>query len=87
MNITGNEIEAKIIELYPEIKQFGLGIDAEFSDEKKAWLVTLKKGEKTLYTHIEKQDAAKCIDGEKCIYFGNQLMSFIDAYCTKANAS
>ncbi|WP_027178283.1 hypothetical protein [Maridesulfovibrio bastinii] len=86
MSLNDQEIKNKIIELYPEIKKFGLEIKAEFSTDKNAWLVTLKKGEKTLYTHIESEDARRCVDGEKCVYFGNQLMGFIDAYCTGSSA-
>lgn len=86
MNVKSSEIKDKIIELYPEIKKFGMDIVTEFSDEKNAWIVTLIKGEKTLFTHIENDDAQKCLEGEKCVYFGNQLMGFIDAYCIGSDA-
>ncbi len=86
MSVNGPEIREKIMELYPEIGKFGLDIVTEYSDEKNAWIVTLVKGENTLYTHIENEDAKRCLEGEKCVYFGNQLMGFIDAYCTGSDA-
>lgn len=85
MNVA-SQITEKIIELYPEINKFNLKLTAKFSDEDNGWIVTLSKGEQTLQTHIENAEALKCIEGEKCIYFGNQLMGFIDAYCTGSDA-
>ena len=85
MNV-GSQITEKIIELYPEIKKFNLKISTKFSNEDNGWIVTLSKGAQTLQTHIENADALKCIEGEKCMYFGNQLMGFIDAYCTGSDA-
>ncbi|MBI9111146.1 hypothetical protein [Maridesulfovibrio ferrireducens] len=82
----GTQITEKIIELYPEIKKFNLDVTAEFSDEKNEWIITLSKGKETLQTHIKTGDALKCIEGEKCVYFGNQLMGFIDAYCSGSDA-
>ncbi|OEU68915.1 MAG: hypothetical protein BA863_11275 [Desulfovibrio sp. S3730MH75] len=86
MSTVGSQIQDKIIELYPEINKFNIGITVEFSDEKNEWVVTLTKGENTLFTHIKTGDALKCIEGEKCVYFGHQLMGFMDAYCSGSEA-
>lgn len=86
MNISNMQISNKIMDLYPEIEKFDLDLVTEFSDEKDAWIVTLVKNGETLFTHINTEDAQKCIEGNKCTYFGNQLMGFIDAYCSGTHA-
>ncbi|CCO23087.1 hypothetical protein [Maridesulfovibrio hydrothermalis] len=86
MSISSSQIRGKIIDLYPEITKYNLDIVTEFSEEKNSWVVTLVKDGETLFTHIDKDDAKKCIEGERCVHFGNQLMGFIDAYCTGSSA-
>lgn len=86
MSINNSQVRNKIIDLYPEIEKFNLDIVTEFSDEKDAWIVTLVKDGETLFTRIDSEDAKRCIEGKKCAYFGNQLMGFIDAYCTGTQA-
>ncbi|WP_027720664.1 hypothetical protein [Maridesulfovibrio zosterae] len=85
MSVSNTQVRDKIINLYPEIRKYDLDIVTEFSDEKNAWIITLVKDGETLFTHIETEDVEKCIEGHKCVYFTNQLMGFIDAYCTDSD--
>lgn len=86
MNISSSQVRDRIMDLYPEIEKYHLDMVTEFSEEKDAWIVTLVKDGETLFTHIDSEDARRCIEGEKCFYFGNQLMGFIDAYCSGSQA-
>ena len=71
------EIEAKLREMHPEIGQHDLGLAAEFSHEKDAWIVTLRKGEHELATHLERKDANECLEGVECVYLGVQIAQFV----------
>jgi hypothetical protein len=74
---SGGELIAKLKEIYSEIERHGLDLSVEFSHEKDAWLVHLKKGEHELTTHLERRDADECLEGEKCVYLGVQIGQFI----------
>jgi hypothetical protein len=67
----------KIHEMYPEIRQHGISLSLDFSEEKNAWLVKLKKDSHELITHLGKKDADECMDGIKCVYLGVQIGEFI----------
>jgi hypothetical protein len=71
------ELAAKLREMYPEIREHGLDFSIEFSHEKNAWLIHLEKGEHQLATHLEREDADKCLEGVQCVYLGVQIAQFI----------
>ncbi len=77
MAYTNVALKDKIIEMYPEIgaKQISVGLD--FSEEKNAYVVTFRRGNEALTTHLEKQDADECMNGIKCVYLGFQIAQFI----------
>ncbi len=81
MGINEKLIMAKILEIYPEIKTYGLELALSHDEQKRAWIVKLSKGRDELFTHLEDEDAQKCLEGERCIPFGSQIGVFIDAYC------
>lgn len=57
----------KIRNLYPDIGECGIDINAEYNDEQKAWEVHLKKDAHELKTYLDDGDAEKCMLGEKCV--------------------
>jgi len=67
------ELCAKISEIYPEVGECGIDIDAEWSEEKNAWVIDLKKDDHELTTHIEAEDADGCMDGKHCVSLGIQI--------------
>ena len=73
----GDEVAAKLKEIYSEINDHGLELSTEFNHEKNAWVIGLKKGEHELTTHLEKEDADKCLEGIQCVYLGVQIGQFI----------
>lgn len=63
----------KIISIYPEIGTCGFGIDVTYDNEKKSWLVNLKKGEHELKHYLDVPDADKCIEGKQCVSLGLEI--------------
>ena len=64
---------AKLVELYPDIGACGIDVDVDYDEEKKAWIVDLKKGSFELKTHLEDGDADKCMLGQQCVGLGIEI--------------
>lgn len=77
MGYTIVALKDKIMEMYPEIGKYGISAGLEFSEEKNAYIVKLKKDNRELTTHLEKNDADECMNGIKCVYLGVQMSQFI----------
>jgi len=77
MSYTKEALAEKITEMYREIRDHDLALTLDFSEEKDAWIVGLKKGEHELTTHLEKKDADDCMNGIKCVYLGVQIGQFV----------
>lgn len=77
MSVDKKDLEAKLYEMYPEIKDHGLDLSLDFDKGKDAWIVGLKKGSHSLNTHLENKDAEDCLNGVKCVYLGVQIAQFI----------
>ena len=67
------ELCEKIKSIYPDIGECGIGVDVEYDETKKAWIVDLKKGEHELKTHLELQEADECMEGKQCVSLGLQI--------------
>ena len=80
MGYTNVGLKDKIMEMYPEINEHGISVSLDFSKEKKAYVVKLKKDQRELSTHLEKQDADECMDGIKCIHLGIKIGQFIENF-------
>lgn len=77
MAYTLASLKEKILEMYPEIKDYGISVDLTFNEQKNAYIVDFKKGDQELTTHLEKKDADDCMNGIKCVYLGVQIAQFI----------
>jgi len=80
MGYTNVALKDKILEMYPEITESGIAASLDFSKEKNAYVVKLKKGLHELTTHLEKNDADDCMGGIKCISLGIQIAQFISNF-------
>ena len=67
------ELCKKITEIYPEIGECGIDIDVTLDEEKKVWLVNLKKGDHEMQHHLEHYDADSCLDGKQCVSLGLEI--------------
>jgi hypothetical protein len=71
------DLENKILDMYPEIKQHDIAISLDLSEEKNAWVIGLRKDGHELFTHLEKKDADECMNGIRCVYLGVQVGQFV----------
>ena len=72
-----DELAARLLEIYPEIRTHGIGLALEFDHDKKAWVVSFAKGDHRLRTFLEQKDADACMEGVQCIYLGVQIAQLI----------
>ncbi len=86
MQVKAQDLQQKILALFPEIEQYGLNMDLEFDPQQDAWLLTVSKGQDTLSTHLEEQDVEACLTGKECYHVAVQLGRFIRNYCTGGEA-
>ncbi len=70
------ELCAKIKDVFPDIGECGIDIDVNYDDDKKAYVVNLKKGQRNIKTHLETEDADTCMLGEQCLGLGIQIAQF-----------
>lgn len=72
------ELCDKIREIYPDIGECGINVDVMYDEERKAWVVDLKKDQHELKTYLEPEDADSCLDGKQCIGLGIQIAQLKD---------
>jgi hypothetical protein len=77
MGYSDKDLLAKIQEMYPEISKHGISTGLDFSKQKNAYIVTFRKGQHELTTHLEKKDADDCMNNIKCVYLGVQIGQFL----------
>ncbi|MEN8257631.1 MAG: hypothetical protein ABFS09_07195 [Thermodesulfobacteriota bacterium] len=68
-----NELCEKITAIYPDIGICGIDIDVCYDDEKKAWVVDLKKDEHELKHFLDVPEADNCMDGKECVSLGLEI--------------
>jgi hypothetical protein len=71
------ELCQKIIELYPDLENQGINVDAFYSAAKGTWIVELKKGDHILQHHLEKHDAKDCMEDKQCVSLGLEIAQLI----------
>ena len=77
MIYTKEELKKKLLEMYPEIKTYGLSTKIEFDEGKDAWVVSFNKGNHSRHAFLDKRDADACIEGNACIYLGVLIAQYI----------
>jgi len=77
MAYTKEDLTKKLLEMYPEIKAFGLSLSLEFDKGKDAWVVSFEKGAHKRHAFLDKKDADSCIGGNACIYLGMLIAQYI----------
>jgi hypothetical protein len=70
-------LEDKVLEMYPEIRRYGISVNLSFDEGKNAYIVKFARDNKELTTHLEKKDADDCMNNIKCVYLGVQVAQFI----------
>ncbi len=77
MTSNAQDLEDKLLQMYPEIRAHKLSVGLNFDSAKNAWIVHLKRDDKEFTTHLEAKDADDCLSGIKCIYLGVQIGQFL----------
>jgi hypothetical protein len=77
MSYTKDDLNKKLLEMYPEITTYGLSVDLEFDGGKNAWVVSFNKGNRSRHAFLDKADADACIEGNACIYLGVLITQYI----------
>jgi hypothetical protein len=67
------ELCKKITKIYPEIGECGIDIDVNFDDDKKTWVVELKKDSHNLKHYLDIPQAEDCMEGNKCVPLGLEI--------------
>jgi hypothetical protein len=67
------ELCRKITELYPDIGECGINIDASFDKKNNVWVIDLKKDEYELQHHLEIPDADDCMNDKQCVSLGLEI--------------
>lgn len=76
--INAQKLCRKITEIYPEIGVCGIDVDAVYDQNKKAWVVDLRKDNHHLKTHLETEEADLCLEGKQCVSLGIQVKQLVD---------
>lgn len=77
MAYTIDDLKAKIMEMYPEVKEKGFNVTIFYSKEKQSYIIRFQKGTSELITQLDKKDADDCMNNVKCVYLGVQIGQFI----------
>ncbi len=68
-----NQLCERIQSLHPDIGEYGININVDFSSDKNAWVVNLKKDKHSLKTYLELEDANVCMGGQQCVVLGIKI--------------
>ena len=68
----------KIRALYPDIGECGMDIDVHYDQEKKATVVVLRRGAKTVKHYLPDEDAEACMAGKQCVALGVEIAQLRD---------
>ncbi|MCJ7616760.1 MAG: hypothetical protein MUO43_09520 [Desulfobacterales bacterium] len=68
-----NELCEKIKNIFPDVGECGIDVKVDYDNDKKAYLVNLKKDNHKLKTYLEPEDADTCMEGKQCVGLGLQI--------------
>ncbi|WP_300163019.1 hypothetical protein [Solidesulfovibrio sp.] len=74
-------IAASIDTLYPEISRRGIDLSVAEDPINGDWLVTMRHDDRSLSTHLDKDDADACVAVGACAAVGVQIGRFLENYC------
>jgi hypothetical protein len=76
MGYTVVGLKEKVLEMYPELERVGIAVNLTFDEQKDAYILRMHKGAHELTTHLEREDADKCMRGIMCVPLGLQVEQF-----------
>jgi hypothetical protein len=69
----------KIREIYPDVGECGIDVDADYDEAQQRWVVQLKKGHRKLKTFLEDGDAEMCLMGKQCVSLAIEITQLKDS--------
>lgn len=63
----------KIERMFPELGKCGIDVKVTHDEEKKTWVVDLKKDAHELKHYLEYPDADNCMEGRQCMSLGLEI--------------
>lgn len=80
MGYTQVGLEDQLLDMYPDIRKYGLIPRLSFDERQNAWMVKLAKGGKEVTVCLNKEDADACMDRKYCENFGSELKSALQKF-------
>ena len=80
MGYTQVALEDQLLDMYTDIRKYGLTPRLSFSEQKNAWIVKFAKGGKEVSVCLNKEDADSCMDRKYCDNFGSELKSALQKF-------
>jgi hypothetical protein len=77
--ISKEQLCEKIREIYPDIGQCGIDLEADYDSEQARWVVHLKKDNHYLKTFLEEGDAELCLSGRQCLSLSVEITQLRDS--------
>lgn len=77
MGYTVVALKDKVMDMYPEIAQYGISVAINFSEQDNAYVISFRRNGRELSTRLEKREADDCMDGIRCVHLGVQVEQFI----------
>lgn len=74
-----NTLCEKIREIYPDVGECGIDVDAVYDHEQNRWTVYLKKDRRELKTFLDPGDAEKCMEGRQCVSLAVEINQLKDS--------
>jgi hypothetical protein len=70
-------LEDRILEMYPQIRKYGLSPRLSFDEDKNAWIIKFKKDHREFTACLDKEDADACMDNTYCEAFESELKKIL----------
>jgi hypothetical protein len=77
MGYTTADLKDKILELHPEIEKNGLHLTVTLDEAARRYLLQFSKQGQELGAYLDKEDAAGCLEGKKCLNLAVQLTQLL----------
>ena len=76
MNYHKEDLERKLLEIYPELKRVGVSVELEFDHKRDSWILSFTRGHFKKHAFLHQKDAEACMEGRMCMY----LWGIVDQY-------
>ena len=76
MDYHKEDLQRKLLDIYPELKRVGVSVELEFDDKRDSWILSFTRGNFKKHAFLHQKDARACMDDNMCLY----LWGIVDQY-------